>query len=330
MTELDREIFMAAVADEASEFERHLVRARRLADPAYDHDYAKIQWLWSACDSLDLTREEGRPPPPETIIAEAERTAGSAVRGGPWRTAKTAIAAAAVACAVGIFGIGLFTAMRGAEFGPRIILTEADEIATVTLEDGTLVRLAENSRLAFTRARTRTVELEGRAYFAVAHREGQPFQVRLAQRTITVLGTRFDVEARNGRTRVAVVEGEVRISGSQPDVTARADQVASGPDSGALVIQQVDDVFETVNWLGQFLAFESTPLVDVADELERRFGLRMTIAGDLPARTVTGWFSDQTPEGIVAALCSAVGAHCTIDGQEVLMERGPGFEWDPI
>jgi transmembrane sensor len=192
------------------------------------------------------------------------------------------------------------------------------------------VRLAPNSRLAFGQARDRTVELDGRAYFAVAHRDGQPFQVRLAQRTITVLGTRFDVEARDGQTRVAVVEGEVRISGEQREVTARADQVASGPDSGALVIQQVDDVFETVDWLGQFLAFESTPLVDVSEELQRRFGLRIVLADDLRDRTVTGWFSDQTPEGIIASLCSAVGAHCTIDGQEVHMERSEGLWWDPL
>jgi transmembrane sensor len=328
MTELDREILMSAVAGQASEFERHLVRARRLSDPAYDHEFEKIQWLWSACESRPLPSDAGPPPSPESIIREAE-VASDRARTGRSRSAKVAITGAVAVAVLGIFWGELFTATRDAEFGPRVIHTEADEIVTVTLEDGTLVRLAPNTRLAFAGARDRTVELDGRAYFAVAHREGQPFQVRLANRTITVLGTRFDVEARDGQTRVAVVEGEVRISGDRREITARADQVASGPDSGALVIQHVDDVFETVDWLGQFLAFETTPLADVADELQRRFGLHMMIADDLLDRTVTGWFSQQTPEGIVASLCSAVGAHCTIDGQEVRMERGPMLGWDP-
>jgi transmembrane sensor len=204
-------------------------------------------------------------------------------------------------------------------------MTGVDEVVSVALEDGTVVRLAPNSRLEFGQGSGRTVNLTGRAFFAVAHRDGDPFRVRLPQRTITVLGTRFDVEGREGQTRVAVVEGEVRILGSGPEVMARRDQVAYGPDSGALVIQRVDDIYETIDWLGGFLAFESTPLADVAEEIRDRFGLRIAIVDNvLSARTVTGWFTDQTSEGIIAAICTAVGAVCMIDGLDVRMELPHG------
>jgi transmembrane sensor len=194
-------------------------------------------------------------------------------------------------------------------------VTGVDESVSVALEDGTVVRLAPNSRLEFGQGSGRTVDLTGRAFFAVARRDGDPFKVRLPQRTITVLGTRFDVEGRDGRTRVAVVEGEVRISGDGPELTARRD----------LVIQRVDDIYGTIDWLGGFLAFETTPLAEVAEEIRDRFGLRIAIADSvLSARTMTGWFTDQTPGGMIAAICTAVGAVCTIDGRDVRMDLPHG------
>jgi ferric-dicitrate binding protein FerR (iron transport regulator) len=93
------------------------------------------------------------------------------------------------------------------------------------------------------------------------------------------------------------------------------------------VIQNVDDIYETIDWLGGFLAFESTPLAEVAEEIRDRFGLRITIVDSvLSTRTVTGWFTDQTREGMLAAVCTAVGAVCMIDGHDVRMDlpHGPG------
>jgi ferric-dicitrate binding protein FerR (iron transport regulator) len=327
-SDIEREILLAVVAGEASELEHRLVRARRQADPTFDREVEQIEWLWSSVRADTGILHESAPPSPESIIAAA---GSSATRRGRPRadgrrtrsTRKSWLAGAVAASVLMVVGLGVLRSEPpgDGEYSPRVVVTGVDESVSVALEDGTVVRLAPNSRLEFGQGSGRTVDLTGRAFFAVARRDGDPFKVRLPQRTITVLGTRFDVEGRDGRTRVAVVEGEVRISGDGPELTARRDQVAYGADSGALVIQRVDDIYATIDWLGGFLAFETTPLAEVAEEIRDRFGLRIAIADSvLSARTMTGWFTDQTPGGMIAAICTAVGAVCTIDGRDVRMD----------
>jgi transmembrane sensor len=324
VTDITREILVAALTGEEGEVERRLLKAWREADPRNEEEFQRIQRLWTLTGGLADFTVGVEPPRAKSILSAASfaeiapRTRSSTAR----RLASKGSWMIAASLAVGL-GIGILTSIYAwkGEFGPQVVVTGAGEAVTVTLEDGTLVRLAPNSRLEFGDGEGRTVDLEGRAYFAVARRDGDPFQVHLPERTITVLGTRFDAEGRVGRTRIAVVEGEVVISGSGDAVTAGANQVAYGPDSGTLLVEQVEDVFQSMEWLGGFLAFETTPLPEVAQELERRFQRRVEIVNPaLEDRTVTGWFADQAPEELIAAICGAVGANCAIEGDHVRMD----------
>ena len=321
-SDIEREIVMAVLTGEASELERRLLRARREADPEFDQEVARMEWVWAVSRDTGILQQSS-PPTPEAIVA------GGPVRSMPRRSMARRLrtlvwgSVTAAACVLVAVGLRVLVPERSADgdYAPRTVVTGVDEIVTVALEDGTMVRLAPDSRLEFGGGPDRTVYLTGRAFFAVAHRNGNPFRVRLPNRTITVMGTRFDVEGREERTRVAVVEGEVQISGNGAQLTARRAQVAYGPDSGALVIQRVDDIYDSMDWLGSFLAFETTPLLEVAQEIKDRFGLRIAISDTaLSARTLTGWFTDQTSEGMIAAICTAVGARCTIDGRDVRMD----------
>src|SRR5690606_14973050 len=60
----------------------------------------------------------------------------------------------------------------------------------------------------------RLVQLEGEAYFEIAHRPNQPFIVESNGQRIQVLGTHFNVKAYSdeGDTRTTLVEGSVQIS----------------------------------------------------------------------------------------------------------------------
>jgi transmembrane sensor len=325
-SEIEREIVMAVLTGEASELERRLLRARREADPELDEKVARMEWVWAASRDTGILQQSS-PPSPEAIIAGGQ-VRRLARRAGRPRTFVWGSVAAAASVLVALW-LGVWVPERSADgdYAPRTVVTGVDEIVTVALEDGTMVRLAPDSRLEFGGGPDRTVHLTGRAFFAVAHQSGNPFRVRLPNRTITVLGTRFDVEGRDDRTRVAVVEGEVQISGAGAPLTARQAQVAYGPSSGALVIQRVEDIYDSMDWLGSFLAFETTPLLEVAQEIRDRFGLNIAISDTgLSARTLTGWFTDQTPEGMIAAICTAVGARCSIDGRDVRMDlpESPG------
>ncbi|MDF2515908.1 MAG: FecR family protein [Sphingobacterium sp.] len=94
----------------------------------------------------------------------------------------------------------------------------------IVLPDGTKVWLNADSRLRYIgnrAAETRQLELQGEAYFEVAHRyitKGrekmlQPFVVHTADQTIRVLGTSFNVAAYRGEPDcTTLVEGKVELS----------------------------------------------------------------------------------------------------------------------
>lgn len=94
----------------------------------------------------------------------------------------------------------------------------------IALPDGSKVWLNADSRLRYIgdrAAESRTLELEGEAYFEVAHhymtigkeKIRQPFVVHTAGQTIKVLGTAFNVTAYKGEPdRTTLVEGKVELS----------------------------------------------------------------------------------------------------------------------
>jgi transmembrane sensor len=53
--------------------------------------------------------------------------------------------------------------------------------------------------------------LEGEALFQVAHDGERPFRVRTLDATVRAVGTRFNVDARQTRTVVSVLEGKVEV-----------------------------------------------------------------------------------------------------------------------
>ena len=77
---------------------------------------------------------------------------------------------------------------------------------------------------------------------------------------------------------------------------------------------KIENIKPLLPWLERFLVFQSTPLREVANELEREYGRRVEVAdGELAELTVTGWFADKDFEEVVAVVCGVVRADCIID-----------------
>ena len=91
---------------------------------------------------------------------------------------------------------------------------------TIPLLDGSKVELntATVVRTAVSDNRREIWLDQGEAYFEVAHLNGRPFIVHAANRTVTVLGTKFSVRREGDKVTVAVIEGRVRIDdAAKPD-----------------------------------------------------------------------------------------------------------------
>jgi len=243
---------------------------------------------------------------------------------------------AALAGAAAVF---LFTRPRTSiEPAPlRTYTTTAAQQANVMLDDGTRVMLAPNSRLRVVKfgAQSRTVDVDGEAYFDVAPSNRAPFVVQGGHVAVRVLGTAFLVrhDAGTRGARVSVADGKVRVaSRDYPErgVTLFAGQIAEVTDSTAKV-SAVSDVAPGTEWLHGQLVFRDMPLVAVLETLSRWYGYQFHCTdAELPRRVVTIGINMQSSADALAALeqilsvnFAVVGDTITLTPQSTKPAKGP-------
>lgn len=205
-------------------------------------------------------------------------------------------------------------------FGSDEFVTEA-EPATVGLSDGTVVRLAPESRLrVHARPDGRDVSLSGRGYFSVSSDPAKPFTVHSDAGTVTVLGTRFDVTVTGEDLRLIVIEGSVRLTARGSQTVVREGQLAQVLKGNLVPPINVPDPASLVGWIGNFIAFHETPLRAVALEIEQRFGVRVELSDErLGDRTVTALFAGRSYEEIVEVICVVTHLQCSSVGDVMRM-----------
>lgn len=344
--EIDREAAIAQLLGEASLSEMRRVAEWRAASPENEEEYRKLERFLVSTDRLSSPQIDSVPPSPSAIAELARRRrrdgdpsakdpldsplAASVSGGSPSTSGRRASAwwiASSIAAGL-VAGLGLGSWLSEPDPAPspgtEVVATGPRDVVTVTLDDGSLVRVGPDSRLVVARtAGERGVSLVGRAYFAVAHDESRPFRVRLPSGSLEVLGTRFDALGRGDEVRVAVVEGEVRLEAGGARLNVRERQVGRAAEGMTPVVDEDVDVFGDLGWLGGTLMFESTPFDNVAAELEGRFGVQVRIRDPaIGDRTVTGLFTDESPQEMIDAICRALDAECTVqDG--VVVVGGP-------
>jgi len=84
------------------------------------------------------------------------------------------------------------------------------------LNDGSQIQINEQSQIDFTLHRNHTpvnVDLNGEAYFKIAHNPSHPFNIQAGDMKVQVFGTEFNINnyKNNNFTQVALVNGSVKI-----------------------------------------------------------------------------------------------------------------------
>lgn len=309
---VDDELLFRVLKRQATAEEQELVRRWRAASPDHDDRFDALRQILESA-----TRAHPWPVtnPPATLelLEEAARrdTSVGKPRSTVWWVLASAGAAAAIVSAFGIW--------RARQPSPALAITELvtgpDETSTISLTDGTVVRLGGSSQLRFdSRSKQRTVHLKGRAYFAVAKQQGQPFRVTTEAGDLVVLGTRFDADARAGDLRTVVVEGRVAVSAAGGGETrVSAGQVSRVVDGKLLPTVRIPDASGETKWVGRFLAFQNTPLKQAARDIERVYGVRVTVDSSIAERTITTWLADRSLAEVVRIVCAASLATCVTE-----------------
>jgi ferric-dicitrate binding protein FerR (iron transport regulator) len=199
---------------------------------------------------------------------------------------------------------------------------------SLTLPDGTRLRVAPGSRLFvdgdYGRG-TRTVRLEGQAYFEVTHDDTRPFRVRAGNTVAWDLGTKFAVRAyADEPVRVAVEEGSVAIPQALK-TPLRPGDLATIDSAGRGTVEHGTDLARYTAWARDTLEFRDTPMAEAVRDLARWYGANVRLADSAHARRhITATIAESTIDAALGLVAPAVGARYERLGQAfVLRAAGP-------
>ncbi|HEY8469353.1 MAG TPA: FecR domain-containing protein [Longimicrobiales bacterium] len=297
----------------------------RAASPANEARYRDIARVWARTAPLLDELRAGDLRGPERLLSRLGIGSTRGTKAASWRRASSLplrwAAAIVVAACMG-YALGSMVGRSGAQAtGPELV-TGAGERATIELADGSVVRLGPDSRLRLPPdPGRREVWLDGRAFFAIARQEGQSFRVRTRLGEALVLGTRFEIQVDERALEVMVVEGRVSLEAGETSVKLEAGEVGRVDQARAVEVTRLEDVIHRLDWTGDFLVFNDTPLRQVVIEVDRLFGAKIVVAdSSLLDRTVTGWYAGTTFERTMEAICLIIGAHCRLAGDTAVVE----------
>jgi len=200
-------------------------------------------------------------------------------------------------------------------------VTGVGQRTMVTLRDGTRIRLAPQTVVTLAPGfgvGTRTVSVQGEAYFEVAHTAGAPFVVRTRQTTTHVLGTAFDVRdyAEDSAVCVTVVNGKVTVARShnlRPAITLTAGMSAVVPDSSNVAVT-VGDASRTALWVDGQLVFHDTPVPAVLATITRWYGYQFRVTDStLVALRLTVGLSTESAQSALQTLRSVLDVDLSFD-----------------
>ncbi|MCB0685394.1 MAG: FecR domain-containing protein [Saprospiraceae bacterium] len=172
----------------------------------------------------------------------------------------------------------------------QIDSTKPGEIRTITLSDGTLVTLNGNSSITYPqnldKVAQRLVSITGEVYFEVQHND-TPFRVDMNHGKVTVLGTKFNVNARTSQPRISLVDGKVNVQApSGEELILLPGQSA---DIGSKIRMSTSDVVAISSWKDHLWTFKNTPLTQLIEKLHDDFGITVHVSDtSIKNRVISG------------------------------------------
>ncbi len=142
------------------------------------------------------------------------------------------------------------------------------------LPDGSKVTLNADSKISWSGKKftnDRHINLDGEAFFDVT--KGSAFTISTGTGKIKVLGTSFNVYARDNSFKVSCFTGKIMVSAGGKTVTITPGESAelSGSDLNYYPDENLD---KTTGWINGEFYYENTSLKIVFEEIERQFNVK--------------------------------------------------------
>lgn len=189
----------------------------------------------------------------------------------------------------------------------RIVVAPGNK-AHIVLPDGTKVSLNSNTELTYDirEGDHRNVRIvKGEAFFDVTKDPDNPFIVSVGEMNITVLGTKFNVNANGDKIETSLFTGSVRLSVEDSNYEGYL-----VPGKKSIYEEKNHKMTITDNnpsldagWKDGYLVFYSAPLKTVLKQIENWYGVKITLQNKkLASDLITGSFHNETLESVLQSL----------------------------
>jgi transmembrane sensor len=204
---------------------------------------------------------------------------------------KRAMAVAATVCLLMTGAAATIALLRSSYFSERPAMsvvtafyeTREGQRSSLTLSDGSRLFLDSSSAVkAVMDGSTRRIQLlKGRADFVVAKDHAHPFIVSAGDRTVTALGTQFDINLAERSVEIVLLEGRVVVQ-PRNRATESASAVVMTPGyrlvarDGNWTMAAVD-LAAASRWRDGILVFDEARLGDIVAEMNRYVSTKIVI-----------------------------------------------------
>ncbi|MEO8822244.1 MAG: FecR domain-containing protein [Ginsengibacter sp.] len=205
-----------------------------------------------------------------------------------------------------------------------VAIKSMDKVITDTLPDQSVITLNKNSTIDYPEkftGKTRTVSLEGEAFFSVAHDKTKPFIIHVNNITIKVVGTSFNVKSRNGNTEVIVETGIVEVIHNKKEIDLHPHE--------KILVKKEGNVLAKEKYSGELYNYyrtkefecDNTPLWELVQVLNQAYNVNIIIENkklrNLPLTTT---FNNESLDRILEIIQQTFNISVSKTGGEIILK----------
>lgn len=210
---------------------------------------------------------------------------------------------------------------------PFIVKADKGDKATIELPDGTNVVLNSASQLSYLNnfgENVRRVQLNGEAYFKVAHDEKHVFIVQVGDLEVKVLGTSFNVSAYEDAKDVTVVllEGKVGVYAQKMShIMKPGDKIEYNKATHKITATQVHPS-DYIEWTKGNIYFEKESLENIMKTLSRIYDVEIRFdSNKLPNEYFTGTIPGGGIQNALNILMLTSPFYYEMDGSVIVLKE---------
>jgi transmembrane sensor len=212
--------------------------------------------------------------------------------------------------------------------GQLVVAVERGQKANITLPDGSKVWLNSQSRLTYStnfNVKQRELQLDGEAYFEVAHNPDKPFIVRSNDISVRALGTAFGVKAYNEDLLISSILMKGKVLVTTPDgetILKPNERIMYDKTTHKKLQSTVTNATDFTGWIHNELRFEDESLADIAKTVQRIYNVDVVFASErLKYQRYTGTINNNSLENVLNIISLTSPVSFQINNQQVTLSE---------